>query len=106
MNLKLALATILASSKLTCLIRAQIRAIALHFLDIIMCLTLCLSSHYKHFEGVPNLNMNGFVWCTLIGYLIILTHHFWFKKNFRIRELADAGIWDNITTKEALVLGI
>jgi hypothetical protein len=48
----------------------QIRAIVLHFLDIIMCLTLCLFSHYKHSQGVQNLNMNGFVWCTLIGYLI------------------------------------
>jgi hypothetical protein len=33
------------------------------------------------------------------------THHFRCKKEFIIRELADLGIWDNITIKEALVLG-
>jgi hypothetical protein len=34
------------------------------------------------------------------------THYFRFQKDFRIRELADPGICDNITIKEALVLGI
>lgn len=79
----------------------QKRAIALHFLDIIMCLTLCLFSHYKHFQRVQNLNMNGFVWCTLIGYLVFkIPTTSRFKEKFRIRELADPGIWDNITIKK------
>jgi hypothetical protein len=45
--------------------------------------------------------MNGFVWCTLIGYLVFkIPTTSRFKEKFRIRELADPGIWDNITIKK------
>jgi hypothetical protein len=85
----------------------QIRAIALHFLDIIKC-----------FNTLPLYSLQTFSrrakpqheWFCVVYFDWVFdffnTHHFSFNFFFGIRELADLGIWDNITIKEALVLGI
>lgn len=85
----------------------QIRAIALHFQDIMKC-----------FNTLPLYSLQTFSrsakpqheWFCVVYFDWVFdffnTHHFQFNFFFSIRELTDPGIWDNITIKEALVLGI